>query len=163
MSRTEKLQVLNSDVSNLKLLPQIITGFYVILIDDGWPTVASKVVCECHEVFSRGLLEHIVIVPGPQLRKLLRPIYNIDAKDDPTLIMTDIAPVDFDSKKHKENGLRISLSHLTDRNSIVAYLQQVVNTIKAPDFQSSMAWFDRRKKVTGILEKIPAFELLGLL
>lgn len=163
MAKTEKLQTLHSDVSDLRKLPRPTGDFYVFLVDEGWPTVASQVVTECREVFGRALREHLLIVAEPNLTEQLRLKYDIATEDDPTIILTDIPPEEFDSEKHQANGLRVSLAKLTDRNSIVSYMQRVARTINEPDFNSSMAWFDRRKKIAKALEKIPILNLVGLL
>ena len=48
MAIDDKLQAIFSDETDLNRLPTIVPGFfYVIIIDRGWPTMASKVVKEC--------------------------------------------------------------------------------------------------------------------
>lgn len=157
-----KLQAIRSDVKTLEKLPQIASGFYVLIIDDGWPTVASRTLMDCTEPLAESLDDHAVIIPGPYLRPLLSKRYGVSSRDHPTLILTDVFPAEFDPSTHSDRGLKVSLVGLSERDKVVEYVRQVSETINESSFLGTMTWFDRRKRLARALGRLPVLELVGL-
>ncbi len=159
----EQLGIITSDVPELSQLPRLATGFYVLVVDEGWPTTASVVLRECLELFGESLNEHVAIVPGPQLLKPLREKYSVESRAEPTLVITDLFPAEYDPQQHGDRGLKISFAAIEDRDLVVDYLRRIAETINEDNFISSMNWFDRRKKLSRVAQKVPVLELFGLL
>lgn len=141
-----KTNLVSTDLSRIDDWPITDKGNYIIVLNDGWPTIASMAIGHSLSIWGKKLKHHLLINPSGEALTNIRKKIKCTQKEDPALLLTTVKPAEL-SVNEKEKYMIFSLKNIKNNDTVIDILRKLTLVIDDDDFIKEANQIKRKEKI----------------